>query len=92
MTKADIIQEVAEKGLSKRLSTEAVEAVFKIIKEELRKGEKVQLVGFGSFQVRSKRARKGRNPQTGEEITISARRILKFKPGRALMETLNPRP
>lgn len=92
MTKADIIQEVAEQGLSKRLSTEAVEAVFKIIKEQLRSGEKVQLVGFGSFQVRAKRARKGRNPQTGEEITISARRILKFKPGRALMETLNPRP
>lgn len=92
MTKADIIQEVAEKGLSKRLSAEAVEAVFKIIKEELRKGEKVQLVGFGNFQVREKRARKGRNPQTGEEITISARRILKFKPGRALMETLNRRP
>jgi integration host factor subunit alpha len=92
LTKADIIQEVAEKGLSKRLSAEAVEAVFKIIKEELRKGEKVQLVGFGNFQVREKRARKGRNPQTGEEITISARRILKFKPGRALMETLNRRP
>ena len=89
MTKADIASIVADKGLSKRQAMEAVEATLDIVKETLRKGEKIQLVGFGSFQVSTKRARKGRNPQTGREITIAARKVLKFKPGKALHQIVN---
>ena len=89
MTKADIASLVAEKGLTKKQAMDAVEATLEIIKEALRAGEKIQLVGFGSFQVKAKRARKGRNPQTGDEITITARKVLKFKPGKALHQTVN---
>ena len=89
MTKADIASLVAEKGLTKKQAMEAVEATLEIIKNALQRGEKIQLVGFGSFQVKSKRARKGRNPQTGSEITITARKVLKFKPGKALHQTVN---
>jgi DNA-binding protein HU-beta len=89
MTKADLAAIVAEKGLTKKQAMEAVEATFDAIKVALNKGEKIQLVGFGSFQVRAKRARKGRNPQTGSEIVISARKILKFKPGKALQQSVN---
>ena len=89
MTKADIASIVAEKGLAKKQAIEAVEATLGIVKSALRKGEKIQLVGFGSFQVRAKRARKGRNPQTGEPITIAARKVLKFKPGKALQQAIN---
>ncbi len=89
VTKADIASLVAEKGLTKKQAMEAVEATLEIIKEALRTGEKIQLVGFGSFQVRAKRARKGRNPQTGSEITITARKVLKFKPGKALHQIVN---
>ena len=89
MTKADIASIVAEKGLAKKQAMEAVEATLSILKDALMKGEKIQLVGFGSFQVRAKRARKGRNPQTGEPIIISARKVLKFKPGKALHQAVN---
>ena len=89
MTKADIASLVAEKGLTKKQAMDAVEATLEIIKNALRAGEKIQLVGFGSFQVKAKRARKGRNPQTGDEITITARKVLKFKPGKALHQTVN---
>lgn len=89
MTKADLASLVAERGLTKKQAMDAVETAFEIIKDALKRGEKVQLVGFGAFQVRAKRARKGRNPQTGSEITIAARRVLKFKPGKALFETVN---
>jgi len=89
VTKADIASLVAEKGLTKKQAMEAVEATLEIIKNSLRRGEKIQLVGFGSFQVKAKRARKGRNPQTGSEITITARKVLKFKPGKALHQTVN---
>ena len=89
MTKADIAALVAEKGLTKKQAMEAIESTLDIIKRTLRRGEKVQLVGFGSFQVRHKKARKGRNPQTGKEITIAARKVLKFKPGKTLKEAVN---
>jgi len=92
VTKADIAALVAEKGLTKKQAMEAVEATLDIIKGALRRGEKIQLVGFGSFQVKAKRARKGRNPQTGDEITITARKVLKFKPGKALHQTVNAEP
>lgn len=91
MTKADIASLVAEKGLTKKQAMQAVETTIQFIKQALRRGEKVQLVSFGSFQVRAKRARKGRNPQTGAEITIAARKVLKFKPGKALYEKVNSR-
>ena len=91
MTKADMAALVAEKGITKKQATEAIELTLELIKRALKRGEKVQLVGFGSFQVRNKKPRKGRNPQTGEEITISARKVLKFKPGKALFQAINAR-
>jgi integration host factor subunit alpha len=91
MTKADIIETVYEKvgGFSKKEAAEIVETVFDTIKETLEKGEKIKISGFGNFVVRDKNARVGRNPQTGEEITISARRVLTFKPSQVLKNALN---
>jgi DNA-binding protein HU-beta len=87
MNKADLVSRVAEKtDLSKKDVTKAVDAVFDAIAEALRNGEKVQLVGFGNFEIRERSARKGRNPQTGEEIEIPASRVPAFKPGKALRE------
>jgi DNA-binding protein HU-beta len=87
MNKADLVSRVAEKtDLSKKDVTKAVDAVFDAIAEALRNGEKVQLVGFGNFEIRERSARKGRNPQTGEEIDIPASRVPAFKPGKALRE------
>ena len=75
MTKADIVENVYEKvgGFSKKEAAEIVETVFDTIKETLERGEKIKISGFGNFVVRDKNARAGRNPQTGQEITISAR-------------------
>ena len=90
MTKADLIDTVCEEnGFSKRESAKIVENMFDIIKETLENGENVKLSGFGSFNIQHKRARRGRNPQTGEEMTISARRILSFKASNVLKEKLN---
>src|SRR5688572_32352659 len=91
MTKADIIEAVYEKvgGFSKKEAAETVETVFSCLKEPLESGEKIKLSGFGNFVVREKKARIGRNPQTGEEITISARRVLTFKPSQVLKNALN---
>ena len=91
MTKADIIEAVYEKvgGVSKKEAAEIVEAVFDSIKETLERGEKIKISGFGNFTVREKKARPGRNPQTGEEITISARRVLTFKPSQVLKNAVN---
>lgn len=87
MNKTDLIAKVAEGAeLSKKDATKAVEAVFEAISEALRNGDKVQLVGFGNFEVRERSARKGRNPQTGEEIEIPASKIPAFKPGKALRD------
>jgi len=87
MNKADLVSAVAEKtDLSKKDVAKAVDAVFEMIAEALRNGEKVQLVGFGNFEIRERSARKGRNPQTGEEIDIPASRVPAFKPGKALRE------
>ena len=71
---------------------EIVETVFDTIKETLEKGEKIKISGFGNFVVRDKNARVGRNPQTGKEITISARRVLTFKPSQVLKNVLNGLP
>jgi integration host factor subunit alpha len=88
---ADIIENVYEKvgGFSKKEAADIVETVFDMIKETLEKGEKIKISGFGNFLVRDKNARVGRNPQTGEEITISARRVLTFKPSQVLKNALN---
>jgi len=91
MTKADIIEDVYERvgGFSKKEAADIVESVFDIIKKTLESGEKIKLSGFGNFVVRDKNSRIGRNPQTGEEITISARRVLTFKPSQVLKNALN---
>ncbi len=90
MTKADMVEKIYEKvGFSKKESAELVEAVFDIIKSTLENGEKIKIAGFGNFVVKEKADRRGRNPQTGEEITITARRILTFKPSQVLKSTIN---
>ena len=90
MTKADIIEGVYEKvGFSKKESAEIVELVFDTVKETLERGDKIKISGFGNFQVREKKARVGRNPQTGKEIEISARRVLTFRPSQVLKTALN---
>lgn len=89
MIKADLIAKVAEKAnLSKKVAGEAVDAVFEAIKEALVKGEKVQLIGFGSFDVRERAQRKGRNPQTGAEIVIPAKKVPVFRAGEALRKAV----
>ncbi|MCY7865978.1 HU family DNA-binding protein [Bacillus spizizenii] len=89
MNKTDLINAVAEKAkLSKKESTDAVDAVFSSISEALAAGDKVQLIGFGNFEVRERAARKGRNPQTGEEIEIAASNVPAFKPGKALKDAV----
>lgn len=90
MKKVDIIQSVHEKlGISKADSTRLVESVFDVMKETLASGEDVKISGFGNLAVRQKDARRGRNPQTGEEIEIAARRVLTFKPSNVLKKVLN---
>lgn len=85
MTKADLVDLIHERvGTSKKEACEVVEAVFKIIEDSLRRGEKVKLSGFGSFIVNHKHARRGRNPQTGVTIVIDSRRVLSFKPSQVL--------
>ena len=87
MNKSELINQVAEIAeLSKKDATRAVDAVFEAISNALQNGEKVQLVGFGNFEVRERSARKGRNPQTGEEIDIPASKIPAFKPGKSLRD------
>ena len=90
MTKADIVESVYEKvGFSKKEAAQMVEMVFEIMKGTLEQGEKIKISGFGNFMVKEKRARKGRNPQSGEELEISQRRVLTFKPSQALKKLLN---
>jgi len=90
MTKAEIIARIYEKvGFSKKEATDVVEATFEVVKGCLENGEKVKISGFGNFVVNSKRPRKGRNPQTGEEIIIVGRKVLTFKPSHILKKSLN---
>ena len=90
MTKADIIEQIYEKvGFSKKESAEIVELVFDTMKQTLERGEKIKISGFGNFVVRAKRPRVGRNPQTGEEIEITARRVLTFRQSQVLKTALN---
>ncbi|AIF66658.1 MULTISPECIES: HU family DNA-binding protein [Terribacillus] len=89
MNKTDLINTVAEKSdLSKKDATKAVDAVFDSIMDSLKQGDKVQLIGFGNFEVRERAARKGRNPQTGNEIEIPASKVPAFKAGKALKDNV----
>ncbi len=90
MTKAELIELVAKEGnLTKAQASKAVDAVFGGISSALAKGEKVTIVGFGTFSVSQREERKGRNPQTKEEITIPACKVPKFKAGKKLKEVVN---
>ncbi len=91
MTKSDIVEHVFErdKEMSKKQACECVEMVFELIKAELATGNNVKISGFGSFSVRRKRERTGRNPQTGEPMTISARKVVSFKSSQILNKVLN---
>jgi len=87
MNKSDLINAVTEATeIPKKDVTKAVDAVFEAITGALQGGDKVQLVGFGNFEVRERSARKGRNPQTGEEIEIPSSKVPAFKPGKALKD------
>jgi len=90
MTKTEIAENIqAGTDLTKKESAELMEAVFAIMKSTLESGENLKISGFGSFVVKQKRDRQGRNPQTGESITIEARRILSFKPSHVLKASIN---
>ena len=90
MNKAEFVAAMAEKaGLSKKDAEKAVKAFTEIVSEELAKGEKIQLVGFGTFEVAERAAREGRNPRTGETIKIAAAKNPKFKAGKALKDAVN---
>jgi len=90
MTKAELIDSIYEKvGLSKKESSQIVELIFELMRSSLEQGEKVKVSGFGNFNIRSKNIRRGRNPQTGEEIKISARSVLTFKASPVLKRMLN---
>jgi integration host factor subunit alpha len=90
LTKAEFVETVYSKvGLSRRDSSEVVELLFECIKETLAQGTSVKISGFGNFVERKKGARVGRNPQTGHDIEISARRVLTFKPSQVLKDALN---
>jgi DNA-binding protein HU-beta len=90
MTKTELIDQVAAaSGLTKKDSGKAIDAIFDTITQTLSEGEKVQLIGFGSFETRHREARKGRNPQTGAEIEIPAQILPVFTAGKALKEAVN---
>jgi integration host factor subunit alpha len=93
MTKADIVQAVYGKlgGFSKKESADLVDLVFETMKETLGRGEKIKVSGFGNFVLRDKRKRQGRNPQTGDPIVITERRVLSFKASQLLKQALNPK-
>lgn len=89
MNKTDLVSQVAQiSELTQKDAGKAVDAVFNSILEALKNGDKVQLIGFGNFEVRDRAARTGRNPQTGEEIQIAAGKVPAFKPGKALKDAV----
>jgi integration host factor subunit beta len=90
MTKAELVEEVARVSeLTKKHSEIIVNTVFDSIIEALRKDEKIELRGFGSFRIRQRRSRQGRNPKTGDKVDVPAKRIPYFKPGKELKELIN---
>lgn len=90
MNKQELVSAMAEKsGLTKVDSEKALNGMVEAVKDAMSKGDSIQLVGFGTFSVSERSARTGRNPQTGKEIQIAAKKIAKFKPGKALSESIN---
>jgi len=90
LTKVDIVEKVTEQlNFSKKESTDLVESFISLIKQTLASGEDVKISGFGSFEVKQKRDRKGRNPQTGDTITIESRRVISFKTSAKLKTAIN---
>ena len=90
MNKTELIAAIAEKTeLSRKDAEKALKAFTEVVEEELTKGEKIQLVGFGTFEVSERAAREGRNPQTGETMQIAASKSPKFKAGKALKDAIN---
>ncbi len=90
MTKADLVEIVAgNTDMTKKDVEQLVEIIFGSIADSLNRGEKIELRGFGSFRVRERNARKGRNPRTGEPVQIPAKRVAYFKPGKDLKEIIN---
>ncbi len=90
MNKTELVAAMAEEaGLSRKDAEKALKAFTDIVAAELKKGEKVQLVGFGTFEVSERAAREGRNPQTGEAMTIAASKTPKFKAGKALKDSID---
>ncbi len=90
MNKTELVAAMAEQaGLSKKDAEQALKAFTDVVSSELKKGGKVQLVGFGTFEISERAAREGRNPQTGETMKIAASKAPKFKPGKALKDFVN---
>ena len=90
MNKTELVAAMAESAdLSKKDAEKALKAFIEVVTDELKKDEKVQLVGFGTFEVSEREAREGRNPRTGETMTIAASKTPKFKPGKALKDEIN---
>jgi integration host factor subunit alpha len=90
MTKADLVERIHQTiGFTKKESADMLETVLSIMKNTLESGEKLKISGFGNFEVKQKNDRRGRNPQTGETITIEARRVLTFKPSSLLKNAIN---
>lgn len=90
MTKADLVEIIhIRANISKKDSADVLESLFSVIKDTLAAGEKIKIAGFGNFEVNQKKARKGRNPQTGEAITINARQVLTFKISSVLKQSIN---
>ncbi len=90
MKKAELVEAIAkETGLTKADATRALEATFEVITKALKKGEKVPVAGFGTFDVSKRKAREGHNPRTGEKVKIPARKAVTFKAGTALKESVN---
>lgn len=90
MTKAVVAQKVAHRtGMSRKDTMDAIEIFLESIKDALKQGKKISLVGFGTFYMKEKQPRKGRNPRTGDRISIPSKRVATFKPGKAFREMVN---
>ncbi len=89
MNKGDLVNEVAKVVCTKKEAKAAVDCVFSTITKALKKKDTVTLIGFGTFKVAQRKARKGRNPQTGQEMTIKAKKVPKFSPGKALKDAVS---
>ncbi|MGQ9609333.1 MAG: HU family DNA-binding protein [bacterium] len=89
MVKADLISKVAEVGITKKQAGEVIDALFDAIKKALANGDKVSLIGFGTFNVKERAAREGRNPRTGSKINIPKKKVPVFKPGKELKDAVS---